>query len=218
MASCEQLDFDHFHVCRIMKSRLDSTGLRKGLLFAPAADKEREPHMSSDVLVAYATQTGFTKKVANIIASTLREKGAEVDVRPVDLVTAIAPYRLIMIGSAIQGKRWLPEAIQFLQQFQSELIHKPVSTFLVCMTLAMPKGEQYRPMVSEFMMPVHQFILPVAEGCFAGGLAIERIHSRWDRFKFRLSVRMGVWSEGDHTNPQAIRAWVDPLAKRYLSL
>jgi hypothetical protein len=29
---------------------------------------------------------------------------------------------------------------------------------------------------------------------------------------FRLSVRFGVWSEGDHRNWEAIRSWTNDLA------
>jgi hypothetical protein len=37
-----------------------------------------------------------------------------------------------------------------------------------------------------------------SEGLFAGALDIRKIPSFGDRLKFRISVLLGVWSEGDH--------------------
>jgi menaquinone-dependent protoporphyrinogen IX oxidase len=48
---------------------------------------------------------------------------------------------------------------------------------------------------------------PVSEGLFAGTLNIRQLPSFADRLKFRLSVLLGVWKEGDHRDWDAIRAW-----------
>jgi hypothetical protein len=42
-------------------------------------------------------------------------------------------------------------------------------------------------------------------------LDISKISSFSDRFKFRVSIATGVWSEGDHRDWNAIRAWADSL-------
>ncbi|HEX9028743.1 MAG TPA: hypothetical protein VF823_06180, partial [Anaerolineales bacterium] len=54
-------------------------------------------------------------------------------------------------------------------------------------------------------------VRPVSEGLFAGALDIRKIPSLGDRVKFRLSVLMGVWSEGDHRDWNAIHAWAKSL-------
>jgi len=120
----------------------------------------------------------------------------------------------VVAGSAIQGKQWLPEAMQFVQAHQAELSRKPFAAFLVCMTLAMRNGENYRPHVAEFLAPVRALVRPVSEGLFAGALDISKIPSFGDRLKFRLSVVLGVWSEGDHRDWNAIRAWTSSLAAK----
>ena len=54
-------------------------------------------------------------------------------------------------------------------------------------------------------------VRPVSEGLFAGTLDIKKIPSIGDRLKFRISVMMGVWKEGDHRDWNAIRAWAASL-------
>jgi ubiquinone/menaquinone biosynthesis C-methylase UbiE len=90
--------------------------------------------------------------------------------RPMQEVKDLAPYRAVVAGSAIQDKRWLPEAMQFVQVHRAELARKPFAAFLVCMTLAMRNGESYRPFVAEFLAPVRALVKPVSEGLFAGAL------------------------------------------------
>jgi len=132
-------------------------------------------------------------------------------VRPMQDVTDLAPYRAVVAGSAIQGKQWLPEAMQFVQTHQAALTQKPFAAFLVCVTLTMKNADKYRQFVADFMQPVRALVQPVSEGLFAGVLDISKIPSFGDRLKFRLSVVFGVWSEGDHRDWKAIRAWAESI-------
>lgn len=163
--------------------------------------------MAPNILVTYATRAGSTAGVADFIAKTLAEAGYLVDVQPMEQVTDPTPYQATILGSAIQSKRWLPEAMAFIQTNRPALNQKPCAVFLVCMTLAMANGEKYRPFVADFLQPVRAVLKPVSEGLFAGALDISQVPSFWDRLKFRLSVLFGVWSEGDHRDWQAIQAW-----------
>ncbi len=172
--------------------------------------------MSDKILVAYASMTGSTVGVAEAIGKTLVESGAQVDVRRMDEVQDLTPYRAVVIGSAIQDRQWLPEAMRFVREHRSELAEKPVAAFLVCMTLAM-KNQQYRESVKRWLDPVRSLITPVSEGFFAGVLDINRIPKFSDRLKFRISVATGVWSEGDHRDWNAIRAWASGLPAAFQS-
>ncbi len=167
--------------------------------------------MANKILVTYATCTGSTRGVAEAIGKTLAEGGAQVDVLPMQEVKDLAPYQAVVAGSAIQNKQWLPEAMQFIRAHQVELGRKPFAAFLVCMTLAMRNGETYRPFVAEFLAPVRALVKPVSEGLFAGVLDIRKVPTLSDRLKFRLSVLFGVWSQGDHRDWDAIRAWAESL-------
>ncbi len=166
--------------------------------------------MSNPILVTYATCTGSTTGVAEVIGETLAESGAQVEVRPMRDVKDLTSYGAVVAGSAIQGARWLPEAMQFVQTHRAVLSQKPFAAFLVCMTLAMKRGD-YREHVTTFLEPVRALVKPVSEGCFPGVLDIRKIPGLGQRLKFRLSVRMGVWSEGDHRDWKAIRAWAEAL-------
>jgi len=166
--------------------------------------------MSKPILVTYASRNGSTAGVAEAIGKTLAEGGAQVEVRPMTEVKDLTPYQAVVVGSAIQNRMWLPEAMQFIQTHEAALKQKPVAAFLVCMTMAM-KNEQFRQGVAEWLAPMRALIKPVREGYFAGVLDISKVPSFSDRLKFRLSVLFGVWTEGDHRDWDAIRAWASEL-------
>lgn len=174
--------------------------------------------MSQRILVTYASRAGSTAGVAEAVGRTLSEQGVQVDVLPVQAVKDITPYEAVVVGSAIQNKQWLPEAMQFMQENHSALSQIPFATFTLCMTLAMQDGIKYRPLVSEWLAPVRSLANPVSEGIFAGALNIRKIPSLSNRLKFRLSVLFGVWSEGDHRDWQAIGEWADGLHAQLLQM
>ena len=167
--------------------------------------------MSGKILVTYASKAGSTIGVAEAIGKTLAEGGAQVDVLPMQEVKDLNSYRAVVAGSAIRDRKWLPEATQFVRTHQATLARKPFATFLVCMTLAMPNGEKYRDFVVDFAQPVRAMVKPVREGQFAGALDIRKLSSLGDRLKFRVSVAMGVWKEGDHRDWNAIHAWAESV-------
>jgi menaquinone-dependent protoporphyrinogen oxidase len=167
--------------------------------------------MPDRILVTYASRAGSTRGVAEAIGKTLAEGGEQVDVLRMQDVKDLAPYRAVVAGSAIQDRRWLPEAMQFMQTHRATLIQKPFAAFLVCMTLAMPNADKYRAHVAGFLQPVRALVKPVSEGIFAGALDISKIPSFSDRLKFRVSVLFGVWAEGDHRDWNAIRAWAENI-------
>ncbi len=90
-------------------------------------------------------------------------------------VTDLSQYSAVIAGSAIQAGKWLPEAMSFIKTHQHELKNKHFAAFLVCMTLAMPKGNSYRGTVSSWLQPVRDIVKPVSEGLFAGTLDVKRI-------------------------------------------
>lgn len=78
------------------------------------------------------------------------------------------------------------------------------------MTLSMGKPE-YRRHVATWLEPLRMLVKPISEGLFEGALDTKRIPSFADRLKFRLSVAMGVWKEGDHRDWEAISDWAANL-------
>ena len=167
--------------------------------------------MNNAILVAYASRAGSTAGVAEVIGQTLAASGVPVEVRPMHDVQDLTDYPAVVAGSAIQGGCWLPEALQFVQTHRAALAQRPFAACLVCMTLAMPGADKYRAHVATWLEPVRALVRPASEGLFAGKLDISRVPRFADRLKFRLSVALGVWTEGDHRDWNAIRAWAAEL-------
>ncbi len=167
--------------------------------------------MDKRILVTYSTRTGATKGVSEIIGNTLSSHGKNVDIIPMENIKDLSIYGAVIAGSAIQAGKWLPEALDFIENNKFELNRKPFAAFLVCMTLAMPKGESYRNTISGWLEPVRSKVPTISEGLFAGILDIKKITSFSDRIKFRISVLLGVWKEGDHRDSDLIQAWANDL-------
>jgi len=169
--------------------------------------------MPDPILVTYATRAGSTAGVAEAIGAALAERGAQVEVRPMQQVSDLSPYAAVVAGSAIQNRQWLPEAARWLREHQAELAGQPFASFSVCMTMSM-KNPQHRAGVKDWLAPVRALVRPVSEGYFAGALDLAKVPSRRKRLMFRISILFGVWSAGDHRDWAAIRAWADDLALR----
>lgn len=167
--------------------------------------------MVDTILIAYATRTGSTKGISEFIGDTLTKLGEKVEIKPVQSVTDLSNYKAIIVGSAIQGSKLMPEAIEFISNNKNELSQKPLGVFLVCMTLAMRNGKKYRSFVSNWLEPVRIIVKPVSEGLFSGILDIQKVPLFSDRFKFKLSVLFRVWTEGDHRDWNEIEGWTKNL-------
>lgn len=173
--------------------------------------------MPHKILVTYTSRTGWTVGVAEAIGKTLAETGAQVDVLSMQAVNDLSAYDAVVAGSGINGRAWRPEAVEWVREHQSELKRKPFAAFLVCMTLAMKNGEQYRGQVERWLDPVCALVSPVSKGSFAGGLDVHKVPTWRESLGFRLSVLFGVWKEGDHRDWNAIRKWATELKPHLLS-
>ena len=172
--------------------------------------------MNDKILVTFASRNGSTAGVAEAIGKTLAESGLQVDVIPLKEVKELSPYRAVIAGSAIQAGKWLPEAMKFVHTYRADLTRKPFAAFLVCITMSMKNGE-YREQVSHWLDPVRALVKPVSLGLFAGALDISKVPSFKEQMKFRLSVKMGLMSEGDHRDWNAIRLWAESLGPLLLA-
>lgn len=81
------------------------------------------------ILVTYATRYGSTEEVAETIAASLREDGLEVELQAMRAVQSLEGYGAAVLGAAIYGGHWHPEAHQFLAQYQEALSQMPVAVF-----------------------------------------------------------------------------------------
>ena len=83
-----------------------------------------------EVLVAYATKNGSTEQVADAIAATLQEHGAQVTLLPArKATTPVTGYDLIVLGAPLYSGRWHGDARRFLKRHRRELATVPVAVF-----------------------------------------------------------------------------------------
>ncbi len=165
--------------------------------------------MDGRILVAYASQHGSTSGVADALGKQLAAGGVTVDVRQAEDVADLSPYRAVVVGSAIHGGKWLPEAMEFVQANQGKLRQMPTAIFLVCGTLA-SSTSPYRSQVADWLEPARSLVRPVAEGLFAGALLFKnyRLVEGLGMRAFAASIKV---AEGDYRDWDAIRAWADSI-------
>jgi menaquinone-dependent protoporphyrinogen oxidase len=89
------------------------------------------------VLVGYSTAHGSTREIAEHLGGQLGRYGLDVEVQEPDHVVAPDRYDAYVLGSAVHGQRWLPEARAFLAEHAPELAAKPVWLFSVGMPAAL---------------------------------------------------------------------------------
>ncbi|MBI5303237.1 MAG: flavodoxin domain-containing protein [Chloroflexi bacterium] len=167
--------------------------------------------MPNKILVTYASRTGSTAEVAQAIGKTLAESGAQVDVLAMNEVQDLAPYNVVVAGSAIRKSKWLPEAAQFIQTHRAELAQKKFAEFTVCITLAMSNTEQYRAVVAKWVAPVRALVTPLSEGFFAGMLDFSKLPVNLDTLQLRVAVALRIFPRDDRRDWSAIRAWAESI-------
>jgi menaquinone-dependent protoporphyrinogen oxidase len=145
------------------------------------------------------------RAVEEAIGQVLCEAGAAVDVRLVQNVTDVSPYRAVIVGSAIRMGRWLPEAMQFVETHREPLNRVPVACFVACMTLE-DDTEEKRSTVAVYLDPVREVVQPVGVGLFAGAMDYGKLP-----FVFRLMMKAMGTPEGDFRDWEGIRAWAAGL-------
>ncbi|HEY3259191.1 MAG TPA: flavodoxin domain-containing protein [Pseudonocardiaceae bacterium] len=81
------------------------------------------------ILVAYASKMGATKEIAEVIGDTLVAAGHQVTTRAAAEVMDLAPYDVVVLGSAIYLTRWRGEAVRFLRRHRAALSTRDVLLF-----------------------------------------------------------------------------------------
>jgi len=85
--------------------------------------------MNTKILVAYASKYGATKEIAEKIGLVLKDAGFAADVQPVSKVSDLAPYRAVILGSAVYIGGWRKQAAKFLKANEKALAEKMVWLF-----------------------------------------------------------------------------------------
>ena len=85
--------------------------------------------MTTNVLIVHASRFGSTRDIAERIALRLHEAGLAVTVAPVDAAPDPSDYEAVVIGSAVEGSKWLPGAVTFVRRHSVVLAERQVWLF-----------------------------------------------------------------------------------------
>jgi len=154
------------------------------------------------ILLAYATRFGSTQEVAETITAELREAGLEVDLQPMQEVKTLDNYDAVVLGAAIYGSKWHPDAHKFLSQNQEILRQRPVAIFALGPLSTSDAAMRRSRRQLDKELEKYPWLKPVALEMFVGKL---------DPAKLGFFERLGS-TASDHRNWDAIRAWANALA------
>ena len=165
-----------------------------------------DPPQKMRILIPYATRTGSTIGVAAAVGETLGALGNYVEVKPITETLSIEGFQALVIGSAINGGRWLPEAVDFALNNQQALQQIPTAIFCVHI---MNLGDDEKSKANRLAyLDNVRVIHPVSEGFFAGiGLNTDE-QNAFVRFIYRT---IDIGPEGDCRDWANIRAWAEAV-------
>jgi menaquinone-dependent protoporphyrinogen oxidase len=161
--------------------------------------------MDDKVLVAYATRHGSTVDIANIIASVIREAGAEVDVALAEHMVDVRPYKAVLVASPVYRGKILDGAAAFVTRFAQALKSKRVAYVLNGLTMRKDTPANRAKMMQSIASLPGVNLVEV--GLFAGTGA----HLSWP---LRMLVRLMGMTPKDLRDWDAIRVWTHGLLPR----
>ena len=167
------------------------------------------------VLVAYASEHGSTRGIAERLASVLADRGLKVDVRSVGSVGSLGSadgsegYDAFVLGSAVHDQQWLPAARDFVHSHATELGNHPVWLFSVGMPGALRWPLSLFAMAEEpkLLAQFEAVIKPVGHHLFSGVIAAGHLPRTG-----RLAFRAIGGRYGDYRNWPEIQAWAGRIA------
>jgi len=164
------------------------------------------------ILIAYESQFGSTAEVATFIGKNLSVDKQEIEIKKINEIDDLSPYSKIIIGSAIQYDKWMPEARNFVIANRKELEEIPVAFFFTCLVLS-KKTEKARLQAkgySDNLKSLVTEIKPTSVGQFAGVLDYSKMSFGQRILAKGLFAIIGV-KEGDYRDWKKIKKWTEKL-------
>lgn len=164
--------------------------------------------MEKPILVTYATRTGSTTGVAAAIGETLSGRGYGVEVRPMLEKPDPGEYGAVILGSAVNGGKWLPEAVEYVKLYQPTLSQIPTAMFCVHI-LNRGDDETSRKNRQAYLNEARSLVKPVGEGFFTGKGMDPKETSPILLWVMRLT---GFIPEGDCRDWAKIKLWAQKVS------
>jgi menaquinone-dependent protoporphyrinogen oxidase len=171
------------------------------------------------LLVAYTTYDGHTAKIAERIASTLRENDCAVEVCDLARLRPERPvheYDGVIAGGPLHGGKHHPQLVRFAAQNCDVLNEQPSAFFSVSLSAA-GNVEQQRDAtrcLNEFLDETGW--KPSATAIVAGAL-LYRKYGFFKRWMMKMIVKRGGTGDTDTSRNYVYTDWnaVDDFAKRF---
>jgi menaquinone-dependent protoporphyrinogen oxidase len=212
---------------RVLNITLSIVGVSLGLFLLAfvagfAYDIERSPEhetgqnsmkeapMSASILVAYATSSGSTQEVAEVVAATLRDEGFAVDLQPMRDMRTIGGYSAVVLGAPLYMFHWHKDALRFLARHREDLRELPVAVFAL---------GPFHDDEKEWQEVRAQLDKELAKFPWFAPVAIEIVGGKFDpaklRFPLNLVPALKQMPASDIRDWTAIRAWASNLATQF---
>lgn len=155
------------------------------------------------VLVTAASKHGATAEIAQFIADEIERSGIMVTVADPEEVRDIAPFDVVVLGSAVYTGYWLKPALRFVNQFEGALVRKRVWLFS-----SGPIGEPLEPPGEPFSVESVMEATAATEHVVFGG-KIDRDKLGFGEKAIVVALRV---DDGDYRPWDAIRSWARSIA------
>lgn len=167
--------------------------------------------MKKNILVTYASKSGFTVPMAEAIGEAANSANISVEVLPVKKVKSLAGYDAAIIGSSIRMGNWLPEAKQFVSEHHDELKDLPTAIFTVHMLNTDDSAESVTARAS-YIAPIVELIAPAESAFFTGGMKLSELS-----FFERTLSKMLKAEDEDLRDYEVLKAWGAETANKLAS-
>ncbi len=168
------------------------------------------------ILIAFASRHGSTTEVAAAIATTLRERGLTVDMRPAKQVQTLTEYGGIVLGAPIYFGVWPKDALVFLTQHREVLVTRRIALFALGPTHADHAEWQASRTMLDHILSKFPWLTPVAVELFGG-----KYDPAWLSIPEKVVASLPAsplygMPAGDARDWAAIRVWAMDLAARFV--
>ncbi|MHB9033208.1 MAG: flavodoxin domain-containing protein [Anaerolineae bacterium] len=165
--------------------------------------------MNGKILVAYASQYGATKEIAERIGQVLRRAGLQADVASVDDVREVGSYKAVILGSGVYINSWPKKSAAFLRSNVRVLAERPVWLFSSGPTgKGAPEDLLEGWRFPKELLPVADRIQPREIKVFHGNIDPSKL-GFLQKFLIKNVVKKPF---GDFRDWGAITSWADQIA------